>query len=316
MDLLVAGSADEWEAVVSDCFVPLSCLSFEDQFHGTMEHSRLDQHTSVSTVTTAGTSAERSPRTAAHALTDDLHLSMQVSSTGVVSQGGRSTRVAPGDVTSYATDRAYHLDYSRPGQRQLIIQVSRASLGLPAEMVEASTHRLKMPRMRAAQVLFNFVAGLQRDGTARVEGTTDAGTTRDLAAAMIRSSFSTSPAMPHTDRALLLTVEDYLRRNAARRELSLDEVAAAHHVSRRKLYQLFGDDESTPADYLRRHRLGLAATMLGQSGSRVLSITQVAYACGFDDADTFTRAFRREHGCTPREFRQAPRGIAMPLLSR
>jgi len=154
----MAGSADEWQDVVSNCFVPLTCLAFESTFTGTMKYTRLDDHTSVSTVTTAGTSAERTERTARNATSDDLHLSLQVSSSGIVSQDGRRAAVTAGDITTYATDRAYHLDYSRPNQQQLIIQVSRSSLGLSDEMIEASCHRLRMPRVRAAQVLFDFVA--------------------------------------------------------------------------------------------------------------------------------------------------------------
>ena len=303
MVLLVAGSADEWQDVVSNCFVPLTCLAFEPTFSGTMQHTALDDHTSVSTVTTAGTSAERTERTARNATSDDLHLSLQVSSSGIVSQDGRRAPVNAGDITTYATDRAYHLDYSRPNQQQLIIQVSRSSLGLPDEMIEASCHRLRMPRVRAAQVLFDFVAGLQRDGVADVAMAADGQTTRDLASAMIRSSYATAPAMPRTDRGLLLTIEDYLRRNASRTTLTLNEVAATHGISRRKLFLLFEADHLTPADYLRRYRLQQAATMLADSGRAKPAITEVAYANGFDDPDVFSRAFRRAYGCTPRDYR-------------
>jgi AraC-like DNA-binding protein len=299
----MAGSADEWQDVVSNCFVPLTCLAFESAFSGTMRYTRLDDRTSVSTVTTAGTSAERTERTARNATCDDLHLSLQVSSSGIVSQDGRRAAVNAGDITTYATDRAYHLDYSRPDQQQLIIQVSRSSLGLPNEMIEASCHRLRMPRVRAAQVLFDFVAGLQRDGVADVAVSADAQTTRDLAAAMIRSSYATAPAMPRTDRALLLTIEDYMRRNASRTSLTLDEVAASHGVSRRKLFLLFEADHLTPADYLRRYRLQQAAAMLAQPRATRPTISAVAYANGFDDPDVFTRAFRREFDCTPRDYR-------------
>jgi AraC-like DNA-binding protein len=35
-----------------------------------------------------------------------------------------------------------------------------------------------------------------------------------------------------------------------------------------------------------------------------LGITQIAYQLGYGDAANFTRAFRREAGCSPSEFRQ------------
>lgn len=309
MVFLAAGSADEWQDVVSTCFVPLTCLAFEDAFTGTMLHTSLDDHTSVSLVTTSGTSAERTARSARHATSDDLHLSLQVSSTGIVSQDGQRAVVRPGSVTTYATDRAYHLDYSQPGQQQLIIQVSRSSLGLPVEMIESSCRRLRMPGISSARVLFDYVARLQRDGAASVSYTTDAQTTRDLAAAMIRSSYSAEPAMPRTDQGLLATIEDYMLHNASRQSLTVEEVAVRHGISRRKLYALFAAGDQTPADFIRRRRLRGAADMLTAVGRR-LSVPEVAYAAGFADPDVFTRAFRREYGCTPRDYRSRPPGQA------
>lgn len=55
----------------------------------------------------------------------------------------------------------------------------------------------------------------------------------------------------------------------------------------------------TPADYLRKRRLTEIVRRIG--GSRTLA--ELAFAFGFNSKENFTRAFRREHGILPTEFR-------------
>jgi AraC-like DNA-binding protein len=301
--VLEADSADGWESVVSGCFVPLRCAGFEPQFSGRMEHTAVDERLSVSLVTTCGTSAERTRRLAARAGGDDLHLSLQRSSVGTVSQNGRSARVRPGSVTVYATDQPYYLDYSRPEQQQLIVQVSRSSLGLTEGMVDAATHRLAVPDglgAAATRGLFSYVAGLaeSRNDDQREVGAT----IRDLAQVMLCASFE-EKRMPRTAGGLRHTVKEFLRANATKPGIDMDHVARRHFVSRRRLYQVFEQAELSPAAFLRTERLAIAARMLEGAPLSGRTVEQIAYASGFEDLRTFTRAFRRAYGCTPREWR-------------
>ena len=57
----------------------------------------------------------------------------------------------------------------------------------------------------------------------------------------------------------------------------------------------------TTQHYALSIRLNAAREML--SGDRQLSVQQVAYMCGFEDATTFTRAFKRLYNLTPTQFR-------------
>lgn len=57
----------------------------------------------------------------------------------------------------------------------------------------------------------------------------------------------------------------------------------------------------TLKDYIRRRRLTLAAWALLEKDSSVLDI---ALEAGFDSHEAFTRAFRAQFACSPREFRQ------------
>ena len=73
------------------------------------------------------------------------------------------------------------------------------------------------------------------------------------------------------------------------------------HAFHRRFRAAFGE---TPAAYVRRLRLERAAWRLQLHGDSILAI---ALDCGFGDHETFTRAFRRHYGLSPREWRRAGR---------
>jgi AraC-like DNA-binding protein len=302
VEVLEAESADEWESVVSGFFVPLQCAGFENTFRARMEHAVIDERLSVSRVTECGLIAEHTGALARRAETDDVHISLQLSSRGTVAQDGRSAAIVPGSVILYATNRPYRLDYSWPDQRHLILQLSRSSLDVPARMLEATLARLAVPHGRravAAHNLFSYVETLPpgpSDEAAHV--------TRDLARTMVRASFGEGAAVPRTSGGLRHAVQQHLRANAHDPALDMDQVARRHLVSRRRLYQAFERTGQSPASYLRGLRLQNAARMLADPGER-RTVEQIGYAAGFDDPTTFTRAFRRGYGVTPREWRAA-----------
>ena len=213
--------------------------------------------------------------------------------------------VRPGSVSTYTTDAPYYLDYSAPDQRQIIIQVSRSALKLPPSMVSASCSRLAVPTSDAARVLFSYVAFVQnRAVTGALEDPQEiAEVTKDLSSTMIHSSFSSGRVVPQSRGGLMFTVQDFITANVA--TLRVDDIAHEFYMSRRSLYNLFGHTDMSPADYLRNVRLGNAAAMLKSLTHQDWSVARIGAECGFSDATTFTRAFRREFGCTPSDWRMA-----------
>lgn len=98
-------------------------------------------------------------------------------------------------------------------------------------------------------------------------------------------------------RRLLHFVEEHLGA-----PFSLDEWARATGVSPRTLDRLVRRELGVaPGAYVRRRRLARATQYLRESER---SVTEVAFACGFTDSNYFARAFRREHGRSPRAWRE------------
>lgn len=104
----------------------------------------------------------------------------------------------------------------------------------------------------------------------------------------------------HSD-ALIKALMVYIHENYAR-NLSVDELASAVHISRRACFRVFRENlHMTPLEYLRQYRLGKARTLL--EGTE-LPITQIAYECGLGSSSYFGKTFREVFGCTPGDYRR------------
>lgn len=83
--------------------------------------------------------------------------------------------------------------------------------------------------------------------------------------------------------------------------LEVRDLAGRIGVSSDRLERAFRRETGLPpAAYLRRLRLKHAADLLLHSKAR---IDAIALSCGFASASSFSRAFRSEFGCAPREMR-------------
>jgi len=84
-------------------------------------------------------------------------------------------------------------------------------------------------------------------------------------------------------------------------------VAAAVHLSTRRLHQLFEADGETVGSYILRRRLEECARAIADAAQRSRSVTEIAFLHGFNNASHFGRVFREHYGLTPSDYRR--RGI-------
>ena len=106
------------------------------------------------------------------------------------------------------------------------------------------------------------------------------------------------PDRPHSVGAdQLRLAEDYIEANWDR-PLSLEALAAVTKVSTRSLFYQFRKKRGqTPMQYLKQVRLKQARHML-QHGPEI-SVTEIAFACGFGNLGHFARDYRRAWGESP-----------------
>ena len=98
--------------------------------------------------------------------------------------------------------------------------------------------------------------------------------------------------------------EDFIDMNLSVAGLTAEDVARDQSISRRRLDQLMKEAHGQSiAGRLWQQRMVCAAADLRDPHKAALSIAQIAFAKGYEDAAHFTRAFRRSYGVTPSHWR-------------
>jgi AraC-like DNA-binding protein len=96
--------------------------------------------------------------------------------------------------------------------------------------------------------------------------------------------------------------------------LGPDKLCREHATSRSQLYRLL-EPEGGVAAYIRRRRLHESFAVLSDVSNNS-SIAAIAEMPCFADGSSFTRAFRREFGISPKEVRAASLGGLSPAMPK
>ena len=124
-----------------------------------------------------------------------------------------------------------------------------------------------------------------------------------------KASTCAEPASGHPTEAapdpVLQRVMDFIEANIDNSDAGVGDMAAAAAVSRsglqRKLRQSMG---ITPQDLLREARIKRASQLLTTTH---LTVSEVAYRCGFTDPKYFSRCFKQSTGQSPTDFKNVGR---------
>jgi AraC-like DNA-binding protein len=86
-------------------------------------------------------------------------------------------------------------------------------------------------------------------------------------------------------------------------ELTVEAIADGMGVSSRYLRALFTKSEKI-SHYILRRRLEECARLLSELQHQQLSITSIAFRCGFNSMAHFSRTFKKAYNVTPRDYRR------------
>jgi AraC-like DNA-binding protein len=242
-------------------------------------------------------------RTRQHLFSFVLHLRGR----GVFTHYGHQTLIGEGDFILSDNAEPHHLKLEGPAD--VII------LRCPPDVLKPylpSPERLCGLRLPAHQGFTNTAAAMMRSLVDRLD--------RDLSPQfsemVVRSVLevmATSYAMVF-DKSVADCSVVGTRRVQARRyieahlkepDLTATSVACALEVSPRYLRMVFAAERETVSEYILRRRLEECARQLASSLWRGRTITEIAFACGFNSGPHFTRAFRQQYGITPTQYREA-----------
>ncbi|MEU0844774.1 helix-turn-helix domain-containing protein [Streptomyces sp. NPDC005962] len=304
-----------WRALCEGPMVPMELRSaHEDDFRATMWGMDLGQ------VTVAGSSFPSlwTQRTAAHIRRSDpelYHLQLNLRGEADMVHGGVTTTLGDRQFMLTCTSLPYEGAIERGRTDELTIGIPPSLLPFPVDDLNRLLGRQLSGRTGIGGLLADVLIRLSAEHTAyRPADTPRLGTVvADLLTALLAHELDggeaeTGPAAfqmaPESHRnALVLRIQDFVRRNLHISDLTPASIAAAHHISVRYLHRLFERQGHTVAAWIRAQRLERSCRDLADPLQSGTPIHAIAARWGFSHAADFSRAFRGTYGMPPREFR-------------
>ncbi|MCC4909157.1 helix-turn-helix domain-containing protein [Microbacterium sp. cx-59] len=290
-------SPSQWAAVCSDAFVPLAVRSTTPSFSATLVQRRLSDTVALTRVASGPSQVVRDREIIAASPRENVLISLHRSGTGNVTQSGRSVALAPGTATMYDTSSPYVLDF--PGRMsEIVLQLPRDTVSKTGNAFSDLTAR-PLPAGAGLRMLHALAAASSSSYEQPLDLELDALT--EALTSLAATAISGIRAAPVETSVLLLSMRTYIGDHFADVRLTPEVVASAHHVSLRFAQKLFEHGGDSLAACIRRTRLEEARKLL-EAGARVYT---AAHRSGYDDLDSFSRAFKRHYGVTPSSSRPA-----------
>jgi AraC-like DNA-binding protein len=249
--------------------------------------------------------ARRTSKHIARTDADYLKVSVQLSGVCVVSRGGQNITLRPGDFILYDTARPYQISGAASFHMQTLM-FARDSLRLSASQLQWLTTRRISGREGLGSLVAQYLAGLARQLDTVGSGSWHlADATLDLLAAAFAEQLAHTGATDFGigEAGLLLRVRTHIEHRLDDPDLDVATIAAAHHVSVRKLQKLFADHEQTVTGWIRSRRIEHCRRDLANPALADRTVSSIATKWGLFDPAHFSRLFKSTYGLSPREYR-------------
>ena len=222
-----------------------------------------------------------------------------------INRRGEQIDLQKGDIFITDSRHEFALDFERPGRRLQIL--------LPTSWLD---NRVTRPELLSGIVLRDLSLG-RLWASHLATGFTIASTFSPAAATLfvrhsvelltqaLEENHSSQPAPSEAARAAIyLHACHMIALRCGDPELGPDKIARELGLSTRSLIRLFAERNQTVMRRIFNERIRQAAKLLSAPGAAHRSITEIAFACGFNDASHFGRTFAAEMHMTPSQWRR------------
>lgn len=234
---------------------------------------------------------------------DDFTIGFLLEGSAAVEQDGRRTNLSSGDLVLCDGRRPFRIHFDDPF-RQIVFRCDRAQL--EARLPDANRRTAQSIRGHAAlcSTMVDYIAAMARQvASLRAIESIIGQYVFEILAFILKGASPRDAA----SRGFLARIYAYIEANLSDPTLSPAMIARQHRISRRHLYRLFSETGESVSEFIRKRRLVRCRNFLADNNHAKLGISEIAFACGFNDATTFGRAFRAKFGVTPRHYRRSLR---------
>ncbi|AIR90294.1 helix-turn-helix domain-containing protein [Pseudomonas cremoricolorata] len=286
---------DYWKEVVCrHCLSADSKPSSQSDFEGTLQVNQIGA-LSISTLSSPLHHWVRSEQHVRSDAAEDLWLGFTRNGFGELEQGAQKTRLGAGNLFLYDATQPFR--FSLGGTENHLLRIPRQLIAPRLPRIAECTARVldesrpgAIPLREMCQQAASNPALLQDAGLAQRY----ASTLLDL---LVLSLELQDTEVGHQEKDLYGRVMLYIQRHLSDAQLSLEQIAQAHHVSTRTVTRAFARHQKTPAAEIWKERLNASRHALEQG--QVRSVSQAALDYGFSDFSHYSHAFRKAFGVTP-----------------
>ncbi|MBB3992801.1 AraC-like DNA-binding protein [Sulfitobacter undariae] len=302
---IATNDADIFARELETSLARLDITSKSGAFTGRMNACR-GQSASTALLSATPLTAERTSEMVEGRTGEDIcKLVWQIGGRSDIEQAGRSVTLQTGDIGLYDISTPYKFRVSGDF-KLLILGFSRSSHAFSDRVLirDADRHNLPSTGMNA---LKSMLMTLLTDPETDDEGGHIMSCASQLASRLLteRSAPLELPFKMEMDAGELPpSWHKKILNLQSDPDLTPDKLAQEFGISRRSLYNSFAGIGSTPAAYIRTVRLHTCRKILESKTGASENLAGLALDFGFKDQSHFTRAFRREFGVSPGQFKR------------
>lgn len=236
---------------------------------------------------------------------DAIKILMQMSGESRFEQHSVTVNLSQRSAIIYDPVQSYSLQ-NLSAVDQLILQVPRSTF------TDETLARLSepIPLLAEDDSLARIVSGLMQMAISEAARLDDAGCRRvgeslvQLVQGLIRGEPGVAPELRRSPlKALRERIVAYIDAHLAQSELSAEDIARSMGCSRRYLHRAFEGEDVTLERFIWNRRLEASREALLAPEKTARSISEIAFACGFNSSAHFSRAFKQKYDVAPRDLR-------------
>jgi AraC-like DNA-binding protein len=296
-----------WNDLVCHTFTRVEVTSLLDEpFFGAIATDQL-AFIKFAEVTTRPSLVTRSKQFIAQTTEDYVKAIYQLNGETTFSQKDRTAHLGCGNWVFFDCSQPYSLKHSPAYSRNVVLVLQWPKRVFCARLphIEALTGYALSSTAGLGRITYDFIQSLRRDIT-RIEPETRpqlAETLVDLLATTLSESLCPAKAVTRNQAVTLLEVKSFIHQHLADPKLSSHMIAKALNISKSYLYLLFQGENTTVNRYIWDLRLEKSRADLANPLHRHRTITEIAFAWGFNNSTHFSRMFKERFGLSARAYR-------------